>query len=137
MKISGVKISGVLVAGLVAYIIGALIYGVFFAKYWQGLTGINPESAKGQEWRMALSWIMPLVLSFAIAKRSNSLNIQALIPSIKSGLAIGLILVFGCELYDFVYSINPVQLFVLDSAHLLLISGAIGAVHSLMKTTSN
>ncbi len=136
MKIAGVKIIGVLVAAIVAYAIGALYYGLIFADLWQKLTGVNEANMQGEMWRMSLSWIMPLVISFAIAKRNNALNIQSLISSAKSGFAIGLLLTFSARLYNFVYSAEPLQLFILDGVHLILISTAIGIVHSLMKTAS-
>ena len=119
-----------------AYAIGALYYGLLFADLWKKLTGINEANMQGEMWRMSISWIMPLVISFAIAKRNNALNIQSLISSAKSGFAIGLLLTLGARLYNFVYSAEPLQLFILDGVHLILISTAIGIVHSLMKTAS-
>lgn len=136
MKIAGVKIIGVLVAAIVAYAIGALYYGLIFADLWKKLTGVTEASMKGEMWRMSLSWIMPLVISFAIAKRNNALNIQSLVSSAKSGFAIGLLLTLGARLYTFVYSAEPLELFILDGIHLVIISTAIGIVHSIMKTAS-
>lgn len=132
MKILGVKIVPVLAAAVVAYVIGALIYGVLFSKAWMTWSGATIEDFKGYEWRMAISWVMPLALAFGIGVRIKQLQITKTLSGLKLGLGVGLFLVLACRLYLFVYGTEPWQLLALDSFHTLLISGASGAILAAM-----
>lgn len=133
MKVFGVKLVPVLVAAVAAYIIGALIYGALFSAQWMEWTGNTKDSFKGNEWRMALSWIMPLALSFGLAKKINAYNMTTWQAGAKTGAALGLLLVLACRLYTFVYSTEVVELLILDSVHIILAATVAGAVLGAMK----
>ena len=133
MKISGVKLVPVLVAAVAAYIVGAVIYGALFSAQWMEWTNQTEDSFKGNEWRMFLSWIMPLAMSFGLAKKMNAYNISTWLSGAKTGAALGLLLVVACRMYTFVYSTEPWQLFALDGVHIILAATVAGAVLGAMK----
>ncbi len=133
MKLFGVKLVPILVAALAAYIVGMVIYGLLFSAQWMAWSGKTAESFKGLEWRMALSPIMPLVLSFGIAKAINARNIVNWISGLKLGVFIGLFLTISTRLYTFVYGTEPIELYLLDSVHFILISAVCGAILAKMK----
>lgn len=137
MKVFGVKLVPVLVAAVAAYIVGAIIYGALFSAQWMVWSGMTEESFKGNEWRMYISWVMPLALSFGLAKKINAYNIATWLAGAKTGAALGLLLVIACRMYTFVYSTEPWQLFALDGVHIILAATVAGAVLGAMKVGDN
>lgn len=133
MKISGVKIIPILVSAFVVYLIGFLIYGAIFEKQWKLWTGISEAQMQAGMWKMALGWIMPIALSFGIAKRIHHLQITNVLSGAKCGFMVGVFLIFACQLYNYVYSPDPWMVFALDSFHIALISTIAGAILTAMK----
>ena len=133
MKIAGVKLVPVLLAAVAAYMVGGIIYGAIFSEQWLAWQGKTKSDFAGNEWRMFISWIMPLVMSFGIAKKIKAYNISTWLGGAKTGAALGILLVLACRLYSFVYSTEVWQLLALDSVHIILAATVSGAVLGLMK----
>jgi hypothetical protein len=133
MRVLGLKIVPVLVAALAVYVVGALIYGVLFSAQWMAWSGYTEASLAGQEWRMALSPVMPIMIVLGIGLLIKDRGITSWLPGLKLGLLVGLFFLVGSRLYMFVYGNEPVQLLALDSVHLLLNGTIAGAVLGAMK----
>lgn len=127
MRWGGLNPLAVLAAAISIYAIGFLIYGVLFSEQWMALAGFTEADFAGEEWRMALGPIMPLLTALALAVLIKWAGADTL----RDGLRIGLVawmFFFAAELYEFAYSPAPVGLLLLDSAHLLINCAAAGAI---------
>ncbi|KAF0113487.1 MAG: hypothetical protein FD128_1182, partial [Hyphomonadaceae bacterium] len=120
MKILGLKIVPVLVAAVVVYALGAVIYGVLFGEQWMTWASTTKDDFVGYEWRMALSWIMPLALALGIGHRLKQKQVTEMKTALKVGVYIALFLILAGRLYAYVYGTEPWQLLALDSFHTLL-----------------
>ncbi len=137
MKIFGLKLVPVLVAAVAAYAIGFLIYGALFSSQWMEWNGYTKEELAPFGWKMALGWIMPLSLSIGLGMMINKSNISTLKGGAQKGLKIGVFLVLACQMYTFAYSPHPIEAFLLDAVHILLISTVAGAILGAMKVGDN
>lgn len=135
MKIYGVKLVPVIIAALAMYGIGFVIYGLLYGAQWMAWNGFTEEMLKGHEWKMGLSWIMPLAIAIAVAKRGKIVGAHGIMGCMKAAVPIAFILVVGGRLYNFVYSNEIWQAFALDAIHLTLISLVGGAVIGALKGT--
>jgi hypothetical protein len=128
MRYQGHNILAIVAAAAAMYAIGFLIYGVLFSAQRQAASGYTEESFAGQEWKMALSPVMPLLiaagLSLAIKWRAQ----PGWMAGAVTGLIMALVFVFASRLYTFVYSPEAAAMLAIDSAHLFLISAAGGAI---------
>ncbi len=128
MRVLNINLVAVLVAAIAMYAVGALIYGVLFSQAWMALSGYTQDSFAGNEWRMALGPVMPLITAFGLALVFQRLDVN----DRPSGLAIAacawLFFTFTSRLYSFSYGIEPVGLLGLDSLHLLLTHLVGGAI---------
>jgi hypothetical protein len=122
----------VLAAAVAMYALGAFIYGFLFSDLWMSYQGLTEETAKtefaGQEWRMALSPVMPLAITVGIALAMGWRGASGLAAGAATGALVGVLFLAGSRLYTFVYSTEPVGLLVMDSAHLILGAVMAGAV---------
>jgi hypothetical protein len=133
MRIFGLKPLPVLLATIAVYATGALIYGFLFAEQWMTMAGYTEESFKGYEWRMALSPIMPVLIVLGIGLLMKGRAITSLGAGLKLGAIIGFFFLVAARMYNFAYGVEPVALFALDSAHLMLNSIIAGAILGGMK----
>jgi hypothetical protein len=133
MRIFGLKPLALLVATIGVYAIGALIYGVLFSEAWMILAGFTEESFKGQEWRMALSPIMPILITLGIGLLMKAQKLSGLMGGAKIGLFVGALFLVPARLYTFAYGIEPVGLLGLDGLHLMLNGLVAGAILGAMK----
>lgn len=128
MRVAGHNLVAILVAAIVMYGIGALIYGVLFSAQWMALAGYREEDFAGQEWRMALSPIMPLLIAFGVSTAINWRGVGTLAGGLTTGLLVGVFFLFAGRLYAFVYGNEPAGLLAMDTAHLVLIAAVGGAI---------
>jgi hypothetical protein len=133
MRILGLKPLPVVVATIEVYAVGVLIYGVLFSQAWMTMAGYTEASFKGQEWRMALSPIMPLLIVLGIGLVMKGRGVASLGAGAKLGATIGLFFLVAARMYGFTYGIEPAALFALDSVHLILNGVIAGAILGAMK----
>jgi hypothetical protein len=133
MRVFGLKPLPIIVAAIGVYAIGAMIYGFLFSQQWMTLAGYTEASFKGQEWRMALSPIMPILIVIGVGIMMKAQRATGLAAGIKLGASVGLFFLIPARLYIFVYGIEPAALLALDCAHLLLNGVVAGAVLGAMK----
>lgn len=137
MKILGLKIVPVLVGAVVIYAIGMIVYGLLFGEQWMTWSGMTKEDFKGYEWRMALSWIMPLALAIGIGLKLKQKQVTLTPSAVKVGFAVGLFLILAGRLYGFVYGTEPWQMLALDSAHILASTILASVVMTMMKISED
>lgn len=133
MRINGLNVWAILVAALAIYAIGFVVYGLIFGATWQALSGFTEDSFKGQEWRMALSPIMPLLTAIGIGLAIKWRNAYSLPGGVLTGLIVFLFVTFAGRLYGYAYGNEPAALLALDSGHLALTHVTAGAILGMWK----
>ncbi|MGE0828287.1 MAG: DUF1761 domain-containing protein [Hyphomonadaceae bacterium] len=128
MRYQGHNILAIIVAAVAMYAIGAIIYGALFGEYWMQLSGVTKDSFAGEEWRMALSPIMPILQAIGLSLVIKWRNAVGWLEGAASGFWMALFFVFASRLYMFVYSTEPSALLGLDTVHLFLINMVGGAI---------
>jgi Protein of unknown function (DUF1761) len=136
MRVLGLKLVPVIVSSVAIYIVGALIYGLLFSAQWMALAGYTEDSFKGQEWRMALGPIMPILITLGMGLLIKDRGITTLQAGLKLGVMVGIFFLVATRLYSLAYGTEPVGLFLLDSAHLLLNAVVAGAVLGALKAAA-
>lgn len=133
MRVLGLKAPALAAAAVAVYATGVLIYGVLFSAQWMALSGYTAESFAGQEWRMALSPVMPAVIAVGMGLLVRDRGITTWQAGLRLGLMVGICFLVTARAYNFVYGTEPVGLLALDSLHLLLNGAAAGAILGGMK----
>ncbi len=133
MRILGLKPVPVIISAIGVYAIGALIYGFLFAEKWMELAGYTKDSFVGQEWRMALGPIMPILITLGIGLLIKDRGITTALGGLKLGAFVGVFFLVATRLYGLAYGIEPVALFALDGVHLLLNGIVAGTILGAMK----
>jgi hypothetical protein len=133
MRIFGLKLLPVFVAAICVYAVGALIYAVLFSDQWMVLSGYTEESFKGNEWRMGLSPIMPILITLGVGLLMKAQSITGLGGGLKLGALVGLLFLVPARMYNFAYGIEPPALLGIDSLHLVLNGIVAGAILGAMK----
>lgn len=132
MRIGGQSILAIIASAVAIYALGFLIYGLVFSEMWMALKGITKESMAteyaGKEWRMALSPLMPLLISFGMAKVVGWRGQKGLVAGVRTGLVVGICFLVASRMYGFVYGSEPEGLLAMDSIHMLLAALISGAV---------
>jgi len=128
MRYQGHNLLAILAAAVVMYLIGFLIYGLMFEAQWQAMSGYTQESFAGQEWKMALSPIMPLLIASGISLANKWRAQPGWMAGAVTGFIVALCFVFASRLYTFVYSPEVIGMLAIDSAHLFLVSVVGGAI---------
>jgi len=120
-RIFGHDLLALIAAAIGIYLVGFLLYGLLFQEMWMTLAGVTEADFAGQEWKMALSPVMPILTVLALAKLIDMSGRS----DIAGHLAVGFLAWLGFGLtalmYGWVYGADyALGLFVLDSAHLLI-----------------
>jgi hypothetical protein len=122
------NVLAILVGAAAIWLIGFLLYVVLFQEQWMLWTGLTEEQMEGGPNRMALLLVMPILqaigLSFAIRWR----NASGWFGGAVTGLIMALCFSVAARMYDWVYSAEASELFVLDSAHFFLTHAVAGAI---------
>lgn len=117
-------------AAVATYAIGFLIYGALFSKLWMQLSGYTKEQLQPHMWKMAISWIMPVLTAIGLALLLKLCRVDNLTSGLVITFQLWLFIVLPVRLYSFVYSPERPGLLVMDAIHLLLGTMAAGAVIS-------
>ena len=118
---------------MLIYIVGALVYGVLFSAQWMALSGYTQEMLTGEQWRMALSPIMPVMITVGMGLLIKDRGITTLMAGLRLGVMVGLLFLVAARMYNYAYGNEPFGLFLMDSAHLMANAMIAGAVLGAMK----
>jgi hypothetical protein len=127
MRVFGVKAGALLAAALAVYFTGFLIYGLLFDAQWMAWSGYTEASLAGQEWRMALSPVMPVLIVLGLGLLMRGRDVTGWQAGARLGALVGLFFLVASRSYMFVYGNEVPELLALDSLHLML-NGVIGGV---------
>lgn len=120
----------ILVAAIAIYAIGFIIYGAVFSKLWLSLSGYTREQLQPHMWKMAISWVMPVLTAIGLALILKQAQVTTPATGVVVTAQVGLFIVVPVRLYSFVYSPERPGLLVMDLIHLLLGTFAAGAIIS-------
>lgn len=118
-------------AAVATYAVGFLIYGALFSKLWMQLSGYTREQLQPHMWKMAVSWIMPVLTAIGLALILKMARVDNLATGLVVTIQVWFFIVLPVRLYSFVYSPERPGLLVMDAIHLLfgtLVAGAIISV---------
>ncbi len=133
MRVAGYNVAAIAAAAVAIYAVGFVTYGLLFQAQWIAWNGYSETSFAGQEWRMALSPVMPILIAVGLAWLLRALKVTGWVRATGVGLAAGVFFAVSDRLYGFVYGIEPVQLLALDAGHQLACFLVGSAVLGLMK----
>lgn len=133
MRLAGFNLGAVALAAIAIYAVGFVTYGLLFQAQWMLWSGHAEADFTGQEWRMALSPVMPILIAVGLAWLLRSLKVTQWKRAVGVGLAAGLFFAVSDRLYGFVYGVEPVQLLALDAGHQIVCFVVGSAVLGLMK----
>ncbi len=130
MRSGGINWFAVLVAAVAIYAIGFVIYGLVIpADRWMAMEGITQTDMDrvGMS-RMPYSVVMPLMTAIFMAVIFKWGQVAGASRGAQWGMVIALASAVPTILYGWVYGIGPIEVTLIDSAHLLLGHVAAGAV---------
>ncbi|OYX50078.1 MAG: hypothetical protein B7Y90_05195 [Alphaproteobacteria bacterium 32-64-14] len=110
----------IIAAAVAIYAIGFIIYGAVFSKLWMQLSGYTKEQLAPHMWKMAISWIMPVLTAIGLALILKMAGVYNLATGLMISLQVWFFIVLPARLYSFVYSPEKPGLLVMDLIHLLL-----------------
>ena len=129
-KVNWLAIAAATVAG---FFIGFLWYALLFDAMWMDLTGITPEMIEGTS--MAMTMGLTILVTFIAAWGLAVLIGKA--PSASNGMMTGafvsLFFVATMLAQNYVYSLNPLGLWLLDAGFVVVMFAVMGAVIGMMK----
>lgn len=128
MSVAGHNVLAIAAAAVVMYLIGFVIYGYLFSEMWMALSGVTEESFVGQEWRMGLSPIMPILIAIGISIAIGWRGATGVQAGAITGFVVAIFFLVAARLYAFTYSTEPVGLLWIDALHFLLICPVAGAI---------
>ncbi|MGH6659838.1 MAG: DUF1761 domain-containing protein [Sphingomicrobium sp.] len=130
MRAGGINWIAVLVAAIAFYAIGFVIYGLLIpAESWMAMSGISEAEIEALgENRMLFSVMMPLMTAIFMAVLFKWGKVADAATGAQWGVVIALASAVPGMLYGWVYGVGPIEMTMIDSAHLLLGHAAAGAV---------
>lgn len=120
-------------ATVVGFFIGFLWYALLFDAMWMDLTGITPEMIEGTSMAMTMgisilvTFIAAWGLAVLIGKASSASN------GMMTGVFVSLFFVATMLAQNYVYSLNPLGLWLIDAGFIVVMFAVMGAVIGMMK----
>lgn len=133
MHVLGIRLVPPIFASVLIYSVGAMIYGVLFSAQWMALSGYAPDMPVGEQWRMALSPLMPVMIALGVGLLIKDRGITTVMAGLRLGVMVGLLFLVASRLYNYAYGNEPLGLVMLDCAHLMANAIIAGAVLGAMK----
>ena len=130
MRVGGINWIAVLVAAIVFYALGFIIYVLLIPpENWMAMSGISEaeRDAVGQS-RMIFGCVMPLMTSIFMAVLFKWGSVTGASKGAQWAMVVALASAVPGMLYGWVYGVGPIDMTVIDSAHLLLAHAAVGAI---------
>lgn len=120
MRAGRSNVLAILVAAAAIYAVGFVIYGLLVSDLWMQLSGVTKADFAGQEWRMALSPVMPLLLAIGLSLTIKWRAAAGWMGGASTGFWMALLFVFASRLYSFAYGTEHPALLGIDAAHLFI-----------------
>jgi hypothetical protein len=133
MRVLGIRLVPLIFASVLIYAVGAMIYGVLFSAQWMALSGYTPDMLVGEQWRIALSPLMPVMIALGMGLLIKDRGVTTLMAGLRLGVMVGLLFLVAARLYNYAYGNEPLGLVMLDCAHLMANAMIAGAVLGAMK----
>ena len=129
MRSGGINWLAVLVAAVAFYAIGFVIYGMIVPEETQmALSGITEADKAVAETRMMFGVVMPLMSALFTALLFKWGSVTGAGKGAQWGIVIALASAVPAMLYGWVYGGGPIDMTMIDSAHLLLGHVTVGAI---------
>ena len=130
MRAGGINWFAVVVAAITIYAIGFVIYGLLVpAEWWMSASGISQqEMGSIGESRMPFGVVMPLMIAAFLALLFKLGRVADAATGAKWAVVVALASAIPTLLYGWVYGVEPFDVTLIDSAHLLLGHVAAGAI---------
>jgi hypothetical protein len=130
MRSAGINWIAVIAAAVAIYAIGFVIYGLLIpAETWMAMEGVTEaEMESVGSSRMAFSVVMPLMTAIFMAILFKWGQVAGASKGAQWAMVVALASAIPTLLYGWVYGIGPIEMTLVDSAHLLLGHVAAGAV---------
>lgn len=130
MRSGGINWAAVLVAAIAFYLIGFVIYGMLVPdEAWMAMSGVTEaEMAAVGESRMPFGPLMPIMTSVFMALIFKWGAVDSAGKGVRWALVIALASAVPALLYGWVYGVGPMQMTLIDCAHLLLGHAVVGAI---------
>ena len=130
MRAGGINWLAVVVAAIAIYAIGFIIYGLLVpAEWWMSASGISQqEMGSIGESRMPFGVVMPLMIAAFLALLFKLGRVADAATGAKWAVVVALASAIPTLLYGWVYGVEPFDVTLIDSAHLLLGHVAAGAI---------
>ena len=129
-KVNWLAIVAATVAG---FFIGFLWYALLFDAMWMDLTGITPEMIEGSSvaMTMGISILVTFIAAWGLAVLIGK------VPSASNGMMTGtfvsLFFVATMLAQNYVYSLNPLGLWLIDAGFIVVMFAVMGAMIGMMK----
>ncbi len=130
MRAGGINWLAVVVAATAIYAIGFVIYGLLVpAEWWMSASGISQQEMDSiGESRMPFGVVMPLMIAAFLALLFKLGRVADAATGAKWAVVVALASAIPTLLYGWVYGVEPFDVTLIDSAHLLLGHVAAGAI---------
>lgn len=133
MRVVGVKLIPLILVSVLIYLVSALIYGMLFSAQWMAVSGDTPNTLAGEQGRMALSPITPIMVTVGMGLLIKDRGITTLMASLRLGMVVGLLFLVVAQLYTYACGNERLGLLLIDSAPLMTNAMITGAVLGAMK----
>lgn len=128
MRISGLNLGAILGAAIAIYFIGFVIYGLLLPpETWMAWSGLTEEQVTAAN-RMMYSPIMPVMTALFLAVLFKLGNVASAAIGAKWAAVVALASALPAMLYSWVYGVGPIQMWMVDAAHLMLGHVTAGAI---------
>ena len=130
MRAGGINWLAVLVAAIVFYAFGFIVYVLLIpAESLMAMRGISEAEmdAVGQS-RMIFGFVMPLMTSIFMAVLFKWGSVTGASKGAQWAMVVALASAVPGMLYGWVYGVGPIDMTLIDCAHLLLAHAAVGAI---------
>mgnify|MGYP003575028034 CR=1 FL=1 len=130
MRSGGINWLAVIVAAVAIYAVGFVIYGLLVPPEtwmaWEGTTAEEMEAVGSS--RMPFSVVMPLMTAIFMAVIFKWAQVASASNGAKWGAVVALASAVPAIMYGWVYGIGPIEVTMVDWAHLLLGHAVAGAI---------
>ncbi len=112
----------ILAAGLAGWLLGAVWYTAL-GRPWQRALGLNPDDCKGKKMPMTpmvVSFLAACVMSAVLYQLLTNLGVMGLVPSLVTGLTIGVGFLATSILVNNLFQQRSFVLTIIDGAHWVL-----------------
>ena len=130
MRSGGINWLAVLAAAIAFYLIGFVIYGMLIPdETWMAMSGeTKAELDAVSASRMPFGLLMPIMTSVFMALIFKWGAVNGAGTGVRWGLVIALASAVPALLYGWVYGVGPIEMTLIDCAHLMLGHAVVGAI---------